>query len=265
MGTMTETVPEDHVAEVDALGPAFYPDLRSRRPIYLSGVRCGALEDLEASGSDVGLMLQPRSHLEEAVLAYRLWAADNGCFAQGESFEADAWWRWVCSLPDSPTRFGCRGSAYESRLMVRGVDTVAPFGCLFVVAPDVVGDARATWERSAPWLAKVRKAGYPVALVAQDGAEEHAAMWDEIDAWDALFIGGTDDWKLSSWARAVAHEAHLSAKWVHVGRVNSWRRLSRLAAWDVDSVDGTYLRFGPTVNGRTLHQWLDRLATPSLF
>jgi len=213
----------------------------------------------------VGIMLQPKSHLEDATSTYRLWAADNGCFAQGADFDTDAWWEWVRSLPDSPTRFGCRGSAYESRLMVRGTDTPVPFGCLFVVAPDVVGDANATWERSAPWLAKVRRAGYPVALVAQDGAEDHAAMWDEIDAWDTVFIGGTDEWKLSTWAHEVAHAAQRSAKWVHVGRVNSWRRLARVAAWDTDSVDGTYLRFGPTVNGRTLLRWLDRLATPSLF
>ena len=35
-------------------------------------------------------------------------------------------------------------------------------------------------------------------------------------------------------------------KWVHVGRVNSWRRLDLVASWDVDSVDGTNLAFAPT-------------------
>ena len=50
-------------------------------------------------------------------------------------------------------------------------------------------------------------------------------------------------------------------KWVHVGRVNSWRRLDLVASWDVDSVDGTYLAFGPDANGARLATWLRRLRT----
>ena len=69
------------------------------------------------------------------------------------------------------------------------------------------------------------------------------------------------EWKLSADAKLCVDEAQLLGKWVHVGRVNSWRRLRHVAAWDVDSVDGTYLAFGPDRNGARLAGWLRRLET----
>ena len=200
--------------------PASYPDVRHRRPIYLSGIECQATRDLEADGCDIGLLCQPRSHLEKKVPRYRAWAADNGCFSQGESFNADKWMAWVRHLPGAGSaRFGNVGAAYESRLLGSEDAALEPFGCLFVVAPDVVGDADATWRRCEPWLERVRQAGFPVAVVAQDGAEAHVALWDEQERWDALFLGGTTRWKLSSDARDCAREAHLYGKWLHMGRV----------------------------------------------
>jgi len=100
---------------VATAGPAFYPDLRRGRPIYLSGVECAATSGLEAQGYDVGLLIQPDTHLEAKALKYRLWAADNGCFAKGAAFDTDAWVSWVASLRSvTAARFGCAGSAYES-------------------------------------------------------------------------------------------------------------------------------------------------------
>ena len=46
--------------------------------------------------------------------------------------------------------------------------------CAFAVAPDVVGDAAATLRRSAPMLPRLREAGYPAALAAQNGLEQRA-------------------------------------------------------------------------------------------
>ena len=240
-------------------GPAFYPDLRRGRPVYLSGVECEGTRALEAAGCDVGLLLQPGSGLRAKAAGYRLWAADNGCFSQGERFDAESWFRWVQTLPRPDVRWGNHGLDTECRLMVEGREKPAWRGCLFVVAPDVVADAKATWERSARWLAKVRTAGFPVALVAQDGAEEFTPMWDECDLWDALFVGGSTEWKLGEDAHDCVHEAHLRSKWVHMGRVNSLRRLRIAAAWDVDSVDGTVLAYGPSANSARLVDWLEEL------
>lgn len=44
------------------------------------------------------------------------------------------------------------------------------------------------------------------------------------------------------------------------GRVNSWKRLAHAASKGVDSVDGTFLAFGPDVRTPDLLGWIDRLA-----
>ncbi len=246
--------------------PAFYPELRRGRPVFLSGVECAGTRSLEEAGADVGLMLQPGSGLRCKASRYRVWAADNGSFSLGHRFDADAWFRWVRTLPRPKVRWGCHGLDFESRRMASGAGAPEWRGCLFVVAPDVLADARATWARAERWFARVRDAGFPVALVAQDGAEAHAPMWDECDSYDALFIGGSTAWKLSEDARGCVHEAGLLGKWVHMGRVNSRRRLRLAAAWNVDSVDGTCLAYGPGINSRRLARWLAELdQQPTLF
>ncbi len=131
----------------------------------------------------------------------------------------------------------------------------------------------------------MRSLRIPVALVAENGADGHVGTWEHAEEWDALFVGGAPEcgrcqwvrrdpadrrrycpscgdqreWKLSPAAKACVDEARLGGKWVHVGRVNSWRRLELMAGWNVDSVDGTYLAFGPDANGRRLAGWLRRI------
>jgi hypothetical protein len=155
------------------------------------------------------------------------WCADNGCFASG--YPGDhAWWEWL--------------SQHES------LET-----CAFAVAPDVVGDAAATLERSGPWLSRIRGLGVPAAFVAQDGLEWLPVPWDEFDV---LFIGGTTVWKLGPHARRLAAEAKTRHKRVHMGRVNSQRRYVYARAIGCDSVDGTFLAFGPDRNLPHLLAWL---------
>lgn len=114
--------------------------------------------------------------------------------------------------------------------------------CRLATAPDVVGDAAATLERSKPFLPLIRAVGYPAALVAQDGLEDLEVPWDEFDA---LFIGGSTEWKLGPHARALITEAKTRGKWVHCGRVNSERRYRLMHEAGCDSVDGTFLTYGP--------------------
>jgi hypothetical protein len=128
--------------------------------------------------------------------------------------------------------------------------------CVFVVAPDVVCDAAATLARSLPMLPKIRALGFPAALVAQNGLESLIVPWDEFDA---LFIGGDDEWKEGSAAASLARQAHERGKHVHMGRVNSLRRLRYARDIGCDSVDGTYLAFGPDTNLPTLLYWLTAL------
>jgi hypothetical protein len=155
------------------------------------------------------------------------WCADNGCFA--DKWDEAKWWRFL------------ERNAHRAET------------CLFAVAPDVVGDAVATLERSRPWLAKIRGLGYPVAFVAQDGCEAGDLIpWGDFDV---LFIGGSTAWKLGAAARAVVAEAKSRGLWVHMGRVNSQRRYAYAAAIGCDSSDGTFLTFGPEVNLPRLLAW----------
>ena len=62
--------------------------------------------------------------------------------------------------------------------------------CEFAVAPDVVGDAKATLARSKPFLPVVRAMGFPAALAAQNGLTPAMVTWDEIDV---LFLGGSPE------------------------------------------------------------------------
>jgi hypothetical protein len=155
------------------------------------------------------------------------WCADNGCFGKGYPGD-EKWLAWLGK------------HAHDTRT------------CLFATAPDVVGDAAATLQRSAPFLPKIRALGYPAALVAQDGLELLPVPWE---SFDALFIGGGTDWKLGPHARELIQEAKRRGKWAHMGRVNSERRYRYAYEIGCDSVDGTFLTFGPDINLPILLAW----------
>ncbi|SDL75642.1 hypothetical protein SAMN05421874_128110 [Nonomuraea maritima] len=115
--------------------------------------------------------------------------------------------------------------------------------CRFVVAPDVPFNHPGTWRRSRDMLRRIRDAGFPAALAAQDLMD--LDTWDHDDDYDVLFIAGTDAFKLSRAAAALAAYAVEIGKWVHMGRVSSLKRYRYAAAIGCDSVDGTYLVKAP--------------------
>jgi len=170
----------------------------------------------------LGAMMTPDQGYAKTHFDDITWAADNGCYTN----------------PD-------RSLASYLRFLA-GFSRQAKQRCLFATALDVVGDHAATRRRSMPCLTPIRNLGYAVAYVAQDGIEagDRLIPWDQIDA---LFIGGTTDWKLSAEAKAVALRARSRGKWVHMGRVNSWRRYTYAATF-CDSADGTFIAFGPDRN-----------------
>lgn len=111
--------------------------------------------------------------------------------------------------------------------------------CKFVAAPDVVGCARRTLEVFTHWRREIKP--FPVALVAQDGLEDLTIPWSEIDA---VFIGGSTEWKMSGHVAHIIKAAQIMGKWVHVGRVNCparWEHFDKLGA---DSCDGSGLAPG---------------------
>jgi hypothetical protein len=194
--------------------------------IYLSGAIRPKLLGLRP---DLGVIVTPMMG-NKVDLSAGPWGGDTGCFAKPEAFSLSGYLDWL---------------AARAQFLAT---------CLFATAPDVVGDAKATWAKSAPVLPQIRAAGAPAALVAQDGIEEVA--WDEFDA---LFLGGSTGWKLSSAARELVDTAKERGKWVHMGRVNSLSRLETAQMWGCDSADGTFLCFGPDKNAPRLLRWLDSL------
>lgn len=162
------------------------------------------------------------------------WAGDNGRFPplklipQGvkvnPKWTVDEWIKMLDHYPD------------DMRLL-----------CRFMVVPDVPFDKAGTLEIFDQYLPMVKERGYPAAFVTQDGVTMSEIPWNKIDA---LFIGGSDDHKLGRDAAALSMEAHRRNKWVHVGRVNSIKRLKQV--WWADSVDGTTLAHNSGMNRQRL-------------
>jgi hypothetical protein len=146
------------------------------------------------------------------------WAADNGCFA--ERWDETKWFTWLRSK-------------------------ASPESALFATVPDVVGSHAGTLERWWQWHDAVADLGYKPAFVLQDGVVLEEIPWAQMGA---LFIGGTTDFKLSETSREVTQMAKERGKWVHMGRVNSQKRIRLAYEWGCDSVDGTFLAFAPDYN-----------------
>jgi hypothetical protein len=159
---------------------------------------------------NLGRLVQPRhySSIEATADAGVPWAADNDAF---HNFDAAAYTRMIDRLAGIP-------------------------GCLFVTAPDVVGDAAATDALFCQWRDTLAARRLPVGYVAQDGATTSTVPWNRIDA---VFIGGSTTWKLGAEARIIAAEAKRRGKWLHMGRVNGPRRMLHAARLGCDSIDGS--------------------------
>lgn len=166
----------------------------------------------------LGRLVTPRhwTNLQGMARQKYLWAADNDAF---NGFDNDRFMEMLTGVTGLPR-------------------------CLFVAAPDEVGNAAQTLCLFSTWHDIIRTHRLPVALVAQDGLENFEIPWT---AFDALFIGGGTEWKLSDGAAALVCEAKGRGCWVHMGRVNSQKRIRYAHMIGVDSIDGSgYSRFYDT-------------------
>tara|TARA_R110000868_G_scaffold72223_4_gene210791 strand:- start:1930 stop:11712 length:9783 start_codon:yes stop_codon:yes gene_type:complete len=209
---------------------------------YFTGSTNAALEQRAAEKGDLGLLVTPLlPSYQGKIDKYPVIAIDNGVFSKSQPFDAGKFRDLIESVASKP----------EQAAKVR-----------FVVAPDVVGDAKATLAKFKPWADEIHKLGLPVAFAAQDGIEHMADKipWDDMDV---LFIGGSTDWKIgegtgAEWSRML-REAKKRGVEVHVGRVNSMRRMEISDyGMGASSADGTGAAFHPdrTVD---LHHSLDRI------
>lgn len=128
-------------------------------------------------------------------------------------------------------------SGFDERKFMRMLDRIAGKpGCLWVASPDEVGHAAATLDMFERWEPIIRFHSLPVALVLQDGQEHLPVPWDRLDA---VFVGGSTEWKLGEHARRLVAEAKARGKQAHCGRVNSRTRIRYAAGIGCDSCDGS--------------------------
>jgi hypothetical protein len=202
--------------------------------IYLTGclpAKTELRELLRENG--FGALLTPFSQ-RSLIETNWIWAADNGCFSN--KWDYATWINWLSTRPNA-------GSA------------------LFAVVPDTVCDPIETSIKWGKYSAMVKNQGFKTAFVLQDGATYDTIPWDQLDC---LFIGGTTKYKLSEDAKQYTQHAKSLGKWVHMGRVNSQKRIELAVGWGCDSADGTFLAFGPDINTPKLIKMLEYGKRPQL-
>jgi len=157
--------------------------------------------------SNLGAFLTPRTGNAQKTLDGFIWAADNAAF-----------------------------SNFNEERFVKMLEKIQGSDCKFVACPDKVGDSTVTLNLFHIWQPIIKKYNLPVALVLQDGATVDSIPYSMLDA---VFIGGSNEFKLGEDARQIVKKAKEFGKWVHMGRVNSNKRL--LYAYEIgcDSVDGS--------------------------
>lgn len=226
--------------------------------IWLSG-QIGLIVRAEDRRHDLGVMCQPSTtaiggHFQRIRQTGVWWAADCEEFAG--KFRPERWEAWLRAIPRA------------TRLT-----------CLFAIAPDflhrekqpdgnwrVWGNPEATYARFWTYAPLLRSLAYRVAFVSQDGATRDLVPWDDIDC---LFVGGSDDWKLSDPSVALIREAQDRGLWTHMGRCQAREsiggRIAAAHALGMDSGDGTVLARDPSRIGRVM-RGLDALnAQTALF
>lgn len=113
----------------------------------------------------------------------------------------------------------------------------------FITVPDVVCDFEKTMDLYYDWHKEVGGRGLARCLVLQNGIEKYierfgwnALPWEDVEA---VFIGGDTPFKFCEEVRWIVRAAKTEGKWVHMGRVNSVKRMRYAMQIGCDSCDGS--------------------------
>lgn len=152
------------------------------------------------------------------------YSLDNGAFGHDDDWQETAWFElmdWALLSGQNP---------------------------LWCLVPDVVGDRIRTLRRWEMYFPRAEKYGWPLAFAVQDGMSPE----DVPGSADVIFVGGTTEWKwktMPMWCREFPR--------VHIGRVNTYRRLWDCHDAGAESVDGTGWMRGDQVQYRGLRAYLE--------
>lgn len=157
--------------------------------------------------------------------------------------------------------FGAKGFSWS--LFWRLLERCQGSDPYFVAVPDVVADRALTLQQFAEYGPKIRQMGFKIALVTQD---QMTVEDIELEAFDALFVGGSDRFKFSRQSYQICQTVKQAGKLLHIGRVNSYQKLVLAQEWGADTVDGlNWSRFTEVKLAKGV-RWLEYLHTqPRLF
>lgn len=200
------------------------PDLErlsmGRLPLQAYASRTGTRRNLEAM-REAGwrLIVSATGVLRSEGLGY---AVDNGAwtaFQQGRRLDESLFWKAVDKMGE---------------------------GADWIVLPDIVAGGLRSLDYSLAWLNQLRDLPTPLLIAVQDGMEPDDVR-DLLGPTIGIFIGGSTSWKEATavqWG-ALARRRNC---YLHMGRVNSARRIAICAAAGASSFDGTSVtRFAKTL------------------
>jgi hypothetical protein len=121
----------------------------------------------------------------------------------------------------------------------RWIPLIEKYGqsAMWAVAPDIVLGGPESLQRSLAWLPWMLDRCRRVLIAVQNGMT-YEDLAPYVSDRVGIFVGGDDSWKESSlpmWGRLKTD----SGCWLHVGRVNTARRIKLAAMSGADSIDGT--------------------------
>ena len=177
----------------------------------------------------LGWIVGPNAYKKHRFWPWIFYALDNDAFAawtKGEPWDAAAFFEML----------------QETKLQ--------PVKPLWVIVPDVVGDLKATKSNWKKYAGKVAEFGWPLAFAVQDGMKRDDVPTDA----DVVFVGGSDQ---QNWKWRTAHYWCDHFERVHIGRVNSIRRVRYSERIGAESVDGSSWFRDPSRSRLTdLENWL---------
>lgn len=120
-------------------------------------------------------------------------------------------------------------------------DAVSLFGdsADWVVLPDIVCGGKASLDKSMAWVHELR-GGCPMLIAVQDGMTDADIEPLLREGIAGVFVGGSTEWKELSLPMWGALKRRTGC-YLHVGRVNSRRRIRLCGMAGADSFDGTSL------------------------
>jgi hypothetical protein len=196
----------------DDLNDAAYERMPLHRPpLQAYASRTGTRRNLAAMrAAGWRLIVSPTGVLRSEGFKYAL---DNGAwtaFQQGRPFNDALFWRAVDQLGERAD---------------------------WIVLPDIVAGGRRSLDMSLAWLDRLRGLPTPLLIAVQNGME-----LDDVRPFLSpsvgIFIGGDTAWKETT-ALDWGQLARRRNCYLHVGRVNSARRIAICAAAGASSFDGS--------------------------